>query len=181
MREQASQAPGAKPRPSPKLARMKRPGKADTREQRERLAAGIYGVVLVGSVIIVAAQDETLNALQVMLYALTTSIGFWLAHVYASLLVTPRGERSLRGALAGEWPLVTAAFPACIAIAADFAIGKSVEDAVNLALIVIIIQLALWGAYIAWRDRRTPLAIAGAALLNGFLGLGFIVLKVLVH
>lgn len=153
-----------------------------TPPNRESLAAGVYGTVLVGSVMFVASEDKTLKTAGIIGYMLSTSLVFWLAHGYALLLATPRGQRSVRRVLAAQWPLVTAAFPACIAMAVDEAVAAgSADQAVRLGLIVIIVQLALWGGYIAWRERR-PVWIQGAtALLNGLFGVFLILLKTLIH
>jgi hypothetical protein len=158
---------------------------ATTDEERPRnLQGAIYGTILALSVTAVGSAKET--DVEVLVSVFATAIVFWLVHVYAGVLAA-RLERgapiveALRHEGGREWPLVQASVPVMIPLflgAIDL-IGD--ETAYWLALIVGVLVLAGFGVRLVRREGGSTATVVVVGTLNAFVGLLFVLLKVLVH
>jgi hypothetical protein len=167
------------------MALMAHPDPSMTAEARaERLSGAIYGTVVVGGVLAATTHDAMPSAIDAGLYVLATVVVFWLAHAWArSMGRRATGERSLyldaAEALAQDWPLVQAAFPPFVSIAAARALGASHETAIDIGLWTCVAQLAAWGAGIARREGASAFGIVLRAAGCMALGVLLVLLKAL--
>src|SRR4051794_110275 len=58
----------------------------EARERAKRVADGVYGTILVLAVVAALSKDDHATAGAIAAGALTTSVVFWLAHIYADVL-----------------------------------------------------------------------------------------------
>ena len=147
----------------------------------------IYGLILATSVIVVSREYVSRNAGLVAVTVLTTSVVFWLGHVYARTLAKSLTDariprRSEAGALLRhDWPLVEVTAPLVLVLALGALDILSDEASILAAMLAAVGELAGTGGYAA--------RIAGAGVIGTVLsgavaaGLGAVVvlLKVLVH
>lgn len=153
-----------------------------------RIAAGVYGTILVLGIITALSLDAEAGPGEILGGVLATAVVFWLAHVYAETLalrLTAGSGGSLRGValdVAGEqWPIAEAAFvpSAPLALGAVGALGRS--TAITVAIVFALLDLFGWG-YAAGRVMYpSPLKAAGSAVLLTGAGLIMVLLKNLVH
>ncbi|MFB4300886.1 hypothetical protein [Actinomadura sp. NTSP31] len=152
---------------------------------RADFAGAVYGSLLAASVVAgTSPREDPVPASSLAILLLATGLVFWLAHAYARLA----GERSpgtavdwpaVRSVAAAERPLAEAALPpAAVAVAGRLA---GLDDATTawLALLVALggqVGWALAASYQAGAPRRRMLL---AGLVNLFLGLVIVALKVL--
>ena len=104
-------------------------------DQGDNLAGGIYGTILVTS--IVAAADSSDAIWQSLGIVEVTVLVFWLAHVYANALAwslssnQPFSPRELLPIARKEWPLLQAAVIPTVALVAvekaDLAFNTAVQ------------------------------------------------------
>jgi len=154
-------------------------------EQRPRnLEGAIYGTVLALSVTAVGSVKET--DWQVLVSVVTTSLVFWLVHVYAGVLAA-RLERdvrimdAIRHESAREWPLVEAAVPVTVPLFLGTTGVISDSAGYWAALIVGVVVLAGFGARLVRAENGSTATVVVVSLLNVCVGLSFVLLKVLVH
>ena len=158
---------------------------ATVAERRPRnLQGAIYGTILALSVTAVGSAKET--DWQVFFSVLTTSLVFWLVHVYAGVLAA-RLERgaplvdAIRHEGAREWPLVQAAVPVLVPLflGASGVLGE--HTGYWLAISVGTIVLAGFGVRMVKQEGGGTVAMVVVAAINVSVGLLFVLLKVLVH
>jgi hypothetical protein len=152
----------------------------------ENLAGGVYGQLLVLSVVAALSEDESLTATDLFVGVSVTAIVFWLAHAYSEeIAMQLAGEtqltlRELGRILAQEWPIAQAAAP----IAAILALGAvgvfSTSTAVDLAIGAGVAALFGWGVVIGRRSGRNAFHTALAAVVSASFGLVIVALKVFV-
>src|SRR4051794_34517823 len=136
--------------------------------------AAIYGQILITALIAAYSDDKELGSLAILSDAAVTMIVFWIAHAYAATMSwrLTAGRRlegaDLRELIVGEWPMLRAALPACLALALG-AIGLLSRDtSVYLAIGVGVAGLFIWALLIGYRTgpSRFPtmvgVAISGA-------------------
>lgn len=94
-------------------------------DRGDNLAGGIYGTILVTS--IVAAADSSVTIWRSLGIVEVTMIVFWLAHVYAGVLARSIdgdetfSRREVRRVAGREWPLLQAAIvPSIVLLAGGF-------------------------------------------------------------
>jgi hypothetical protein len=147
----------------------------------------IYGLILATSVIAVSREYTNAKAALVAVTVLTTSVVFWLAHVYARALAKSLTDaRMPRRSEAGEllrhdWPLVEVTGPLVLILGLGALDILSDDAAILAAMLAAVAELAATGGYAA--------RIAGAGVIGTVVsgavaaGLGGVVvlLKVLVH
>jgi hypothetical protein len=148
-----------------------------------RDAPAIYGGLLVTALIAVQWRSDAV-AERVSLSILVSVFVFWLTHVWAELVdhrVDGPVSRDEVGRLAwAEAPMLAAAFPPAATLALARLAGVPVEDAISLALVVSIAQLALWGLAIGRAlNRGWGIALLTAAVECAF-GVVLVGLKVVV-
>lgn len=148
------------------------------------LQGAVYGTVLALSVTAVGSAKET--DWQVLISVATTSLVFWIVHVYAGV-VAARLERgapimeAIRHEGAREWPLVQAALPVLLPLFLG-ATGV-ISDSAGYwgALCVGVFVLAGFGAQAVRRENGSTAMVVVVSTLNVCVGLSFVLLKVLVH
>jgi len=154
-------------------------------DQGDNLAGGIYGTILVTS--LVAAADSSEAIWQSLGIVEVTVIVFWLAHVYAHALAWSLdsnerfSRRGLRPIARQEWPLLQAAIVPTIALLAG-AIGLiRAQTAYWLAIGYGVAALVWWGLLFARKERLSRVATCAVVLVNAFFGLAIVLLKELVN
>jgi hypothetical protein len=148
-----------------------------------RDAPAIYGGLLVTALIAVQWRSDAIGE-RVSLSILISVSVFWLTHVWAELVdrrVSGPVSRDEVARLAwAEAPMLAAAVPPAATIAIARLVGIPVEDAISLALVVSIAQLALWGLAIGRAlNRGWGIALLTAAVECAF-GMVLVGLKVVV-
>lgn len=160
----------------------------EPREQEVREVAGtIYGTILVLAIVAGLSEDDTVDAWQLLVSVVATTLVFWIAHAYAEVLskrlVAGRSLswRETWSALAAEWAMVRAGVPAAIALALAELGVYSTDAGVDIAIGLGIASLFALGLQLGRREGATRLQTFASAALNASLGLVIVVLKVLVH
>jgi hypothetical protein len=150
------------------------------------LAGGVYGTILVTSVIVAASSDRGVGLGLLTVTVIVTVLVFWLAHVYARALAhsVSSGARitwaELRGLGAHEWPLLQAAVPPVAFLLVGWLGLYERRAALWLAVGSGVAALVTWGFVYA---RSEGLGLAGTALavaVNAAFGLAVVVLKAFV-
>ena len=150
-------------------------------DRGDNLAGGIYGTILVTSV--VAAADGSVEIWRSLGIVEVTVIVFWLAHVYAHALAwrldsnEQFSRAGLRNIAVGEWPLLQAAVVPSLALLAG-ALGLiSARATYWIAIGYGVVALNWWGLLFA-RKERLSLPMTGAVVLvNASFGLCIVLLK----
>ena len=148
-------------------------------------AAAVYGSVLV-TALVGAAFEAEFDARTMTLTLLTTTVVFWLAHVWSEVMgvrlagSVPRFSDVRRVAIS-EWPVVEAGFVPGALLALAWAGVYSRDTGAELALTAAVLQLAAWGFAAGWRTRHR----LGPALVTGVVdcafGLALVGLEVAIH
>jgi hypothetical protein len=150
------------------------------------IAAGLYGTVLVGSVLVGLADEEE-SAEEVIAAVVVTAFVFALAHAWAiglaqsSALGSPFGMRVWAAGIRHEWPMVQAAFPASAALFLATVGVYSVETGVDVAFWLNVAVLFGWAAILRRSTGGTLSQALRAGLGGAALGLLLVLLKVVVH
>ncbi|UUY02388.1 hypothetical protein LRS13_16990 [Svornostia abyssi] len=150
------------------------------------MQAAVYGTILTLSLVAVSSEYQDLP-LRIMASVLATQFIFYVAHVYAGQLgirletqhAPTRGQ--LRQVAREEWPLLAAAGPPCLALLVGGLTGFKDATSVNVALIIGVVTLFLYGVRLGRAEKRTLPGVIMTATINGAFGLVIVVLKVLVH
>ena len=165
---------GRRPEPSVKISGQHR-------------AASIYGAIITAAIIAAVGGDLSTTAL--VIAVVVTLLVYWVAEEYAEVLgEQAEGGRlpswgTIRGMLAGTWPMVSASFAPLLALVLARLAGAPALTAANvgLGLAVVLLTIHGWAAGRAarLRGRRLLLSTSVAAAL----GIVMILLKdlVLIH
>lgn len=151
-------------------------------------ARAIYGTILVMAVITALSHDDTVKSAELIAGVLATTFVFWIAHVYAEVLgqrMEAEGGRptlaSFAVAARGEWPLVEASLlPVLCLLLGVVGIVKT-DTAVYIAIGAGVVELFGYGIAAGRKLRLSTGATIAVGMVNGFLGLLVVLLKVLVH
>ncbi len=153
-------------------------------DRGDNLAGGIYGTILVTS--IVAAADASEAIWRSLGIVEVTVLVFWLAHVYAGALASsfdgdePFSRRELRRVAGREWPLLQAAVVPSVALIAG-ALGLIATQTAYWAAIGFgVVALVWWGLLFARKEGLTRWATCAVVLVNASFGLCIVALKVFV-
>ena len=158
-----------------------------TAEERSRIAAAVYGTILVLAVVSYMSEDDSLGAGEVAGAMLGTVFVYFVAHVYvdylAARMTVERGGQGsmLRRVVVEEWPLLNATLAPMAPLALGAAGVFSRSTAVNLSLIVALLDLVGWGYAAGRRSYGTQLGGIGSALVAVALGFIVVGLKNLLH
>lgn len=154
--------------------------------QAHAIAGAIYGTILATTV--VASLGYNPDKLEKSIaIVLVTSLVFWAAHVY-SLMVAGRMvarrplTRSEMGDIArNEWPMLQSSLP----VVAPLLLGVlgiiSRENAADIAMLVGIGALFVYGVVLGLREGRGRLSVLWNAVVVGSFGILIMLLKVVVH
>jgi hypothetical protein len=159
-------------------------GPGDLRREFD-YAAAVYGSVLVAA-LVGAAFEAHLDARTMTLTLLTTTLVFWLAHVWsevmgARLAGTVPHWSDVRRVAVSEWPVVEAGFVPDAVLALAWAGLYSRDTGAELAMIAAVLQLAAWGFAAGWRTQHclAPAIVTGA--VDCAFGLAIVGLEVAIH
>ena len=151
-----------------------------------KAAAGVYGSILVAS-LIAALSEKHATAGRLTASVVAAMVVFWLAHVwsdglgeYAATGIRP--DAAKLAMLAGQqWPLLSAGLIPLLPLILAWIGVISDDTAISLSIGLAVAQLFGWG-YAAGRagHGRRPAALV-SALITGSLGLVLVVLKIAVH
>jgi hypothetical protein len=151
-------------------------------------ARAIYGTILVMAVITALSHDDSVTSGQLIAGVLATTFVFWIAHVYAEVLGNRveggSGVPSLANiatAARGEWPLVEASLLPVLSLLLGVVGLVKTDTAVTIAIGVGVVELFGYGILAGRRLELSPGATIVVGMINGFLGLLIVLLKVLVH
>ena len=156
-------------------------------QDERNLAGAIYGTILATSVVAGLSEGGTVEKGPAAAVVLSSSLVFWLAHVYAGVLghhLRPGHGFSWSrvGAIARhEWPILASGFPPAIVLALGSIGLLSRDTAYAVAIGVGIASLVVWGVAYAREQGYHTVVVALAGAVNGLLGLVIVALKVLVH
>jgi hypothetical protein len=148
-------------------------------------AAAVYGSVLV-SALVGATFEAHLDARTMTLTLLTTTLVFWLAHVWSEVMgvrlagTVPQWS-DVRRVAVSEWPVVEAGFVPDALLALAWAGVYSRDTGAEFAMIAAVLQLAAWGFAAGWRTqhRLAPAIVTGA--VDCAFGLAIVGLEVAIH
>jgi hypothetical protein len=147
------------------------------------VASAIYGSMLV-TVLLAAQNRADISTTRVGLYVVLGVVAFYLTHVWAEL-VGLRVRRIVSRAVAAEVareevPMLAAAAAPLLALALGPLGIVPVTQALDIALVVAVVQLFLWGVAVGRAIGRPwgPALVVGVVDLA--LGLAIVALKVFV-
>jgi len=150
-------------------------------DRGDNLAGGIYGTILVTSVIAAAdASDAIWRSLGIVEI---TVIVFWLAHVYAGALAwsidsdETFSRREVRRVAGHEWPLLQAAVVPSVVLLAGGVGLIGTQLAYWLAIGYGVAALIWWGLLFARKEGLGRIATIAVVLINASFGLVIVVLK----
>ena len=153
-------------------------------DRGDNLAGGIYGTILVTSII--AAADFHENIWRSLALVLVTGFVFWLAHLYAHALAASLEEHQtmsfevVRRVAVHEWPLLQAAFlPSLMLLLGAVGLVGTVT-AYRLAVGVGVVTLVWWALVFSRKERLSRRATAVVVFINVLFGLFIVTLKELV-
>jgi hypothetical protein len=140
----------------------------------------IYGTIIGASVM--ASVEEHTPVAEVAEAVIVTLIIYWLAERWSVLLGThlegePIDWRHAREVFAEGWPMVQASYvPLLVMLLASF-VGASEDVAVELALLINVLNLLALGALAGRRAGLHGWGLLGAATFTGMLGVLLVILK----
>jgi hypothetical protein len=159
-------------------------GPGDLRREFD-YAAAVYGSVLVTALVGVAFEAH-LDPRTMTLTLLTTTLVFWLAHVWSEVMgVRLAGNvphwSDVRRVAVSEWPIVEAGFVPDVLLALAWAGLYSRDTGAELATTAAVLQLAAWGFAAGWRTQHclAPAIVTGA--VDCAFGLAIVGLEVAIH
>jgi hypothetical protein len=146
-------------------------------------ATAIYGSLLVTSLVAVQwRHDASTDAI-----ALTLVVGvvvFWLAHVWSEIVSHrvhgPIQGHQIRSIAMAEIPMLEATVLPALALAAARIPGVTPDAAINLALVVCIGQLFVWGLVVGRAAHSSRWLALRVAIVDSLLGVAIVGLKVVV-
>jgi uncharacterized membrane protein len=151
------------------------------------VAAAVYGLILVLTLIQVYGQDARASLGRIGVTLLVTGFVFWLAHVYANLLEhqmrvgRPLTRAERRDELVEEWPLVSVAVLPVSVIFLGALAGWGRDATLWVATGICLAELFLIGAVIARRSGSSRVQTLLTASINLGFGLAIVILKAVVH
>jgi len=155
-------------------------GRKVRRRSEQNYTAAVYGSVLAASVVISAGDLRAPLVLAVLL--ISSGLVFWISHVYAATVASVHGGwhyGAISRGMAHEWPVAFAAVPPAIAaLVSGLLPNFTVSDGVWAALIVAVAEQQLWGYAAVRHAKLSGPALTRTILLNVFVGLVIVALKV---
>ena len=152
-----------------------------------RIAAAIYGQILVTAVVAALSEDPAAAIGYLLLSAATTVLVLWIAHVYAAVIAQGiHLERRMEGAdlravAVTELPMLTTAIPTLAILLLGVLGVFSRNTTVSLAVGAGVVTLVGWGVFFGRTAGESWLSAASSGAINGSLGLVIVALKAIVH
>ena len=150
-------------------------------DRGDNLAGGIYGTILVTSV--VAAADGSVAIWRSLGIVEVTVIVFWLAHVYAHALAwrldsdEKLSRSGLQRIVGQEWPLLQAAIVPSLALLAGGLGLIATRSAYWIAIGFGVVTLVWWGLVFARKEQLSRMATVLVVIVNASFGLCIVALK----
>ena len=167
-------------RPGPLLAWWQRRLRIPARPEATELSSALYGSLLVTALVVIEMQSDTSAEAVGMSTAAAVTV-FWLAHVWAALVDlrarTRVARRDVLTSALAELPMLLAAAPPLLALAAARVAGTTVGEAEAVALAVAVAQLFLLGLAAGRPSERGWRGAVGVAAVDVGLGLAIVGLK----
>ena len=160
---------------------------SSTAARERRVAAAVYGTILVLAVVSYLSEDDELGPGRVAVAMLGTALVYYAAHVYVDYLaarMSATGERTgavLRRVVVEEWPLLEATLIPAIPLFLGALGVFSRSTSVNLSLTLALADLAGWGYSAGRRSFASRFAAIASSLVAIALGLVVVGLKGLLH
>jgi hypothetical protein len=163
---------------------MTRPPDAGAEIRPERnYAPAIYGSLLVTGIVAVQWRTDA-STDTIAITVLVSVLVFWLAHVWSEIVNRRvHGQITLaeaRGIAATESSMLWSLIVPAIALAIGPRLGMSVDNTIELALVICIGQLFLWGVIVGRAAHRGWVLPLVVALVDSLLGIVLVALKVAV-
>jgi hypothetical protein len=162
------------------------PGAATRLTDRRASARGVYGSIIVASVLAATSIDGG-GEVPIELTLAVSLVLFWLAHVYSALMALavssgkpPRGSE-VRHVLVAELPIVESGVVPMLVLAIARGAGVSVESAIFVTLIGVVIELVFFGFVAARRAGLHGMWYLTYAGICGTFGLAIVALEVLIR
>jgi hypothetical protein len=156
-------------------------------EERSRIAAAIYGTILVLAVLSYLSEVDDLGRGDILAAMVGTAAAYFSAHVYVDYLaarMTGAREPTLaltRRVLREEWPLLQATLAPGVPLLLGALGVFSRSTAVDIALAVAFADLVGWGYAAGRRSYGNRVGAIGSALVAVTIGLVVVGLKSLLH
>lgn len=149
---------------------------------QEDYTGAVYGSLLAASVVVGAGTLGTYPRLELVALLLGTGVVFWAAHVFSRLfgarMVNRLSWDVIRSTSKEERPIIKAAVPPAVAAAVAPLFGLGATGIAWLALAVALIGQVGWATLAASRAGASRRLMILAGLINLFLGLLIVLLKV---
>jgi hypothetical protein len=151
------------------------------------VARAVYGLIVAMSVLAVWSVEHDPDGKEVLETLVGTAVIFWLAHTYAAIAeATIASHRrlsraELRDVIAHEWPLVEVVILPSIVVALGVAGVFSIRLAIDLALWVCLIELAVTALATAWAMGARGWRFVGLSALCIAFGVAIVGAKTLLH
>ncbi|HEY4752952.1 MAG TPA: hypothetical protein VIH37_06670 [Candidatus Limnocylindrales bacterium] len=151
-------------------------------EERDYTPA-VYGALLVTTLL--AAQWQSASSTLFVGGSLVVSVGvFWLTHVWSGIvnerLHGPIQRHEVRRLALHESPMLVALVLPVFVLAAGQVLGGDINALVDVALVVSIVQLFLWGLAVGRAVHTSWLLAIRVAAVDCLLGIVIVVMKVFV-
>lgn len=151
------------------------------------LAGAIYGTIVATAVVAGLGERASVSAPRGLWILLATSLFFWAAHVYASLLAqrlqrhrgTTRDD--IKAAVTRDAPLFYSSLPVAVPLVLGCFGVFGAHTALGVATAVGVVALVGWGIRLAYTEGFSPWGIVAAASLNAAVGMFIVGLKVAVR
>ncbi|MBZ9596403.1 hypothetical protein ACWGQT_20115 [Streptomyces yangpuensis] len=148
-------------------------------------AGAVYGSLLAASVVVGAGTLGSFPRLQLIALLLGTGVVFWAAHVFAHLfgarMAGRLSWRVIRRTAREERPIIEAAVPPALAAAISPLFGLGPHGIAWMALLVALAGQVGWATVAAKRAGASRRLMAVAGVINLFLGLLIVLLKVAIQ
>jgi hypothetical protein len=146
-------------------------------------SSAVYGTLLVTSLVAVQARSDSSPEFVALSLVIGVAV-FWLAEVWTGIVALrmhgPISWSDVRSVARVESPMLTAAVLPAAIVALGMLDAVPVQVALDVALVVCIGQLFMWGLVVGRRlERGLPVALLVAGV-DCLLGCVIVVLKVLV-
>jgi hypothetical protein len=164
--------------------RRQKRGRFTPGNTEEETAAGVYGIIVGGSVM-AASHAET--AVRVALAVLITLTIYWCAERFARLVAErihqghrPGGREFLRQLTTG-WEIVSASTLPLVVLVVARLVGRTLDEAILAALVCSTVLLCLAGWEMGRHGQLSRLERVGVTTVAGLFGVVLTVLKSLLH
>lgn len=154
--------------------------------EAHRIAGAVYGTILATTVVAALGHDPKKLQAQIVIVAFTSFV-FYAAHVYSLTVAArmvaarPLHRHEMRAIAVEEWPMLQSSWPVLLPLVLGWLGIVSKEQASNIAMVVGIGALFVYGVLLGVREGRGRIQVLWNALVVGSFGVLILLLKILVH